>query len=139
VYVEPRAEVPGRGKDTYTGKKAEEGIFVLGLAETFARRWRRRRQTVRRHAGLADLIELRLNGLYILLKRRLGLDWPHEIHILVPRAEFIKTYQNGRLVEERTVLSSISIVHAPYHPPAEGGGPPGPPPAPPVVPPHRHC
>ncbi|HHY92225.1 MAG TPA: hypothetical protein GX511_02660, partial [Firmicutes bacterium] len=72
-------------------------------------RLRERRPTVqRRSRGLADLIKLELNGLRVLFRRELGFAWPHEVHILVPRAEFIKTYQNGRLVEERTVLSSIS-------------------------------
>lgn len=85
--------------------------------------------------GLQDAIELRLNGLFIRLLRELGFDWPHEVHIVVPRAEFIRTFQNGRLVEERTVLSSISIVHSPMHSPAEGGGPPKLP-EPPVIPPH---
>lgn len=102
-------------------------------------RLRERRPTVqRRSRGLADLIKLELNGLRVLFRRELGFAWPHEVHILVPRAEFIKTYQNGRLVEERTVLSSISIVHTPYHPPAEGGGPPGSPPTLPGLPPHQH-
>lgn len=82
--------------------------------------WRRRSSGTPRKQGLRDEIELRLNGLLIRLLRDMGFNWPHEVHIVVPRAEFIRAFQNGRLVEERTILSSISIVHAPKHPPAEG-------------------
>lgn len=110
---------------------------MLALSKALSRSWRRRQRATRRRSTLADLIRLKLNGLQVLFQRELGFSWPHEVHILVPRAEFIKTYQNGRLVEERTVLSSISIVHAPLHPPAEGDGPPAPPAVPPGVAPHQ--
>lgn len=100
---------------------------MLALSKALSRGWRRRQKATPRPSTLADLIRLKLNGLQVLFQRELGFSWPHEVHILVPRAEFIKTYQNGRLVEERAVLSSISIVHAPLHFPAEEDGSPVPP------------
>ena len=86
-------------------------------------RLRQRQQSSALRQGLRDRIKLRLNGLLIYLDRELGFNWPHEAHIVVPRAEEIRIYQNGQLVEERRILSSISIVHAPYHLPAEDGHP----------------
>lgn len=82
---------------------------------------RQRRQSLTLQNGLHDRIKLTLNGLLIYLDREISFNWPHEVHVLVPRAEEIRIYQNGELMEERRILSSISIVHAPYHPPAEGG------------------
>ncbi|HHV08211.1 MAG TPA: hypothetical protein GXX69_08370 [Firmicutes bacterium] len=84
----------------------------------------RRRQSTALRQGLHDRIKLTIDGLLICLERELGFNWPHEVHIVVPRAEEIRTYQDGKLVEERRILSSISVVHAPYHPPAEGDRPP---------------
>gem|GEM_PF-4751111 len=110
---------------------------MLALSKALSQSWRRRQKAPRRSGTLADLIRLKLNGLQVLFQRELGFSWPHEVHILVPRAEFIKTYQNGRLVEERTVLSSISIVHTPLHPSAQGNGPPAPPAVPPGVAPQE--
>jgi len=95
--------------------------------------WLRKRTRPRTHelsltagTGLRDSIKLTLNGLFISLNREIGFNWPHEVHVVVPRAEEIRTYHNGELIEERRILSSISIVHAPYHPPAEGARPPTP-------------
>ena len=96
------------------------------------RQYRRNQQK-----GVHDRIKLTLNGLLIYLDREIRLNWPHEVHVLVPRAEEIRTYQNGQLVEERRILSSITVVHSPYHPPAESAEPPQGPttPLPPTIPP----
>ena len=52
----------------------------------------RRRQSTDLRQGLHDRIKLTIDGLLICLERELGFNWPHEVHIVVPRAEEIRTY-----------------------------------------------
>ncbi|HBT46470.1 MAG TPA: hypothetical protein DEA73_01100 [Peptococcaceae bacterium] len=80
-----------------------------------------------------DEIEIRINGTTMRMVRHSSLPWPHEASAFIPRAELRRRrYQDGRLVwEEEALLNSITIVHAPLHPPA-GKGPPSPGAAPPA-------
>ena len=66
-----------------------------------------------------DNITLELPLLKITLSRKLNIDVPHEVSIIIPRAEI-------RCSGETTefVYSSITVVHAPRHPLA-GEMPPG--------------
>lgn len=66
-----------------------------------------------------DTIEVSLPLLTIKLTRLLHIDVPHEVSIIVPRAEMEFSVQETRLV-----YSSITVVHAPRHPLA-GEQPPG--------------
>lgn len=76
-----------------------------------------------------DAIDLTLPGITISLTRRLDIDVPHEVSIIIPRAEL-----RFRDHETELVYSSITIVHSPRHPlageiPPGGESPGGPPPA----------
>ncbi|MFZ5632381.1 MAG: hypothetical protein ACOY40_05985 [Bacillota bacterium] len=66
-----------------------------------------------------DAIELTLPMLTISLTRRLDIDVPHEVSVIIPRAEM-----RFREQETELIYSSITVVHAPRHPPA-GDQPPG--------------
>lgn len=73
-----------------------------------------------------DYIHLQLEDLNIQLARITDPAIPHEVTIVVPRAEIREKYdENNRLVEREVILNSITVVHAPRHPLA---GPPSPPP-----------
>lgn len=66
-----------------------------------------------------DSITLSLPMLDISLTRKLNTDVPHEVSIIVPRAEI--RYNDG---SAEWIYSSITVVHAPRHPLA-GEQPPG--------------
>ncbi len=73
-----------------------------------------------------DYIQLQLEDLNIQMFRVTNPDIPHEVSVIVPRAEIREKYdEDNRLVEKEVILNSITIVHAPRHPLA---GPPSPPP-----------
>lgn len=73
-----------------------------------------------------DHIELQLEDLYIKMNRITDQETPHEVTVVVPRAEIRKKYdEKQNLIEEEIILNSITIVHSPRHPLA---GPPGSPP-----------
>ncbi|GAW91569.1 hypothetical protein [Calderihabitans maritimus] len=74
-----------------------------------------------------DQIELSLPGLHIKVNRETTLDIPHEVTVVVPRAELRKTCSCPEpcSCRKELIYSSITIVHAPRHPLA---GPPAPPP-----------
>ncbi|MFZ5645745.1 MAG: hypothetical protein ACOY46_19480 [Bacillota bacterium] len=76
-----------------------------------------------------DNITLELPLLRINLSRKLNIDVPHEVSIIIPRAEIRFSGETTELI-----YSSITVVHAPRHPlagelPPAGGGTdlPGPP------------
>lgn len=70
----------------------------------------------------ADEVGLALPCFFIRMKRDLGIKDSHEFTVVVPRAEFRKKIDEDRkTVEYEVVLNSITVVHAPRHPPA---GPP---------------
>lgn len=66
-----------------------------------------------------DHVELTLPGLAMALTRRLNIEVPHEVTVVIPRAEI-----RIRDQEVELIYSSITIVHAPRHPLA-GELPPG--------------
>lgn len=65
--------------------------------------------------GGSDEVVIALNHLRMVLKRE-QLTVPHEVTVVVPRAEMRKRYENGQLVEEIYTYSSITIAHSPQHP-----------------------
>lgn len=73
-----------------------------------------------------DNIEVELEDLYIKMSRITDQQIPHEVTVVVPRAEIREKYdENHNLIEKEVILNSITVVHAPRHPLA---GPPSPPP-----------
>lgn len=102
-----------------------------------------------------DEVDLRLADLQIVMKRKNTLDVPHEVSVIVPRAEIRETCSfecptketsscepakerhcctpaNGTYCcTKETILNSITIVHSPRHPLAgETANPPSIPPRP---------
>ena len=67
-----------------------------------------------------DEVAIRVGEVCLLLRRRIVRDLPHEVSAYVPRAEIRhRRYADGKLVsEEELVVNSLTIVHAPRHPPA---------------------
>lgn len=81
------------------------------------------------NAGSSSRVDLILPGLRIIYERTTGLDVPHEVHVIVPRAEIRKIYNpETGACELELIYSSLSIVDVPRHPLAA-------PPAPPEIPP----
>lgn len=81
-----------------------------------------------------DEIEIHIDNVVMRVVRRTNLPWPHEVSAFIPRAEIRRRrYQDGKLVsEDEMILNSLTIVHAPLHPPA-GERPPATGPKPPGV------
>jgi hypothetical protein len=75
-----------------------------------------------------DTVVVNLPGLSIKLNRKLDIDTPHEVTVVVPRAEIRKRCLDDACTryEYEIIYSSITVVHAPRHPLA--GPPPSPPP-----------
>ncbi|GAB6099190.1 hypothetical protein JCM16358_10690 [Halanaerocella petrolearia] len=70
-----------------------------------------------------DQIYLDLDGLEIDMERCFAYDKPHEVTVVVPRAELRKKLKEGDKTEEiEILLNSITIVHSPYRPSDEGEG-----------------
>lgn len=70
-----------------------------------------------------DEITLVIANVKIVVRRTHSLPVPHEVTVVIPRAELRRRrYSEGKLVEEdEAILNSITIVHAPRHPPAGAG------------------
>ncbi|MDD4569668.1 MAG: hypothetical protein PHE70_06035 [Tepidanaerobacteraceae bacterium] len=68
-----------------------------------------------------DMVEVSLPGLYIKVKRNINLKTPHELSVIIPRAQMSKKCLNESCskYEYELIYSSITIVHAPRHPLAE--------------------
>lgn len=79
----------------------------------------RKRREKRPGAVQEDTVGVSLPMLTITLNRKIKMDVPHEVTIIVPRAE-IRFGQK----ESELIYSSITVVHAPRHPLA-GEQPPG--------------
>lgn len=58
-----------------------------------------------------DSVKVTLPLLTISVTRKLNIDTPHELTVVVPRAE-IRTGENGT----ELIYNSITVVHAPRHP-----------------------
>ncbi len=68
-----------------------------------------------------DQVQLELAGLEIYLKRCFSYDLPHEVTIVVPRAEIRKRKNKDENIEEtEIILNSITIVHSPQRPASKG-------------------
>jgi hypothetical protein len=64
----------------------------------------------------SDHIDVKLETLNIKMSRLTNPDIPHEVTIVVPRAEIRRKFdESNSLVEEEIILNSITIVHAPRH------------------------
>ncbi|MDN5331700.1 MAG: hypothetical protein PWP45_925 [Tepidanaerobacteraceae bacterium] len=86
---------------------------LIGNIRTFIKKLIRRKKPLQ-----SDEVELSLPGLTIRMKRKLNIKDPHEVTVVVPRAEFRKKLdKNSDAVEYEIILNSITVVHAPRHPP----------------------
>ncbi|AGB40439.1 hypothetical protein Halha_0447 [Halobacteroides halobius DSM 5150] len=84
------------------------------------------------HCRNEDEIHLDLDGLEIDMERCFAYDRPHEVTVVVPRAEIRKRLETEDKTKELEILlNSITIVHSPYRSSDEGEGPP---PQPPEIP-----
>ncbi|HHY70133.1 MAG TPA: hypothetical protein GX519_00365, partial [Thermoanaerobacterales bacterium] len=65
-----------------------------------------------------DIVEVGLPGLCIKVSRNINLNVPHELTVIIPRAEMRKKCLNDDCskYEYEVIYSSITIVHAPRHP-----------------------
>lgn len=72
-----------------------------------------------------DMVEVILPGLCIKVTRNINLNTPHELTVVVPRAEMRKNCLNEDCskYEYELIYSSITVVHAPRHPLAEPSSP----------------
>jgi hypothetical protein len=80
------------------------------------------KSTANKSTSRTDLI---LPGLRLIYARTTDTDIPHEVHVIVPRAEIRKTYnrETGEY-EFELIYSSLTIVDAPHHPLAGHSPPP---------------
>ncbi|MCG0277132.1 MAG: hypothetical protein L5656_01170 [Thermanaeromonas sp.] len=93
----------------------------------------------------SDEVKIKIGQVTMKMVRKFSLPWPHEVSAYIPRVEIRRrTYREGKLrCEEEMILNSLTIVHAPRHPPERppypGTWPPSPhppaPPSPPELPP----
>ncbi|SFR05532.1 hypothetical protein [Desulfoscipio geothermicus] len=72
-----------------------------------------------------DLAKIKIGDLEMVMCRRVDIETPHEFSVFVPRVEIRQRYyRDNRLqYEKETIYNSLTIVHAPIHPPAESGRP----------------
>lgn len=63
-----------------------------------------------------DDVVVELDGLYLRVSRAIPSDYPHEVTVVVPRAEIRKRFINGHLCEVILTYSSITVSHSPRHP-----------------------
>lgn len=65
----------------------------------------------------SDCIQTSLYGLDISMTRITNCEIPHEVTVVIPRAEVREKYnEKGNLIEKEILLNSITVVHAPRHP-----------------------
>lgn len=68
----------------------------------------------------SDCIRVSLYGLEIMMTRITNPDIPHEVTVVIPRAEIREKYDYSRKIKENEIiLNSITVVHAPGHPPGQ--------------------
>ena len=60
-----------------------------------------------------DDVIVRLDDLVLSVRRRIDVDVPFEVSVVVPRAEVTETYSEGKMVQRTLVYSSITIAHSP--------------------------
>lgn len=73
---------------------------------------------VKNNSQQEDKIEVCLPGLTIKMSRNIDLDTPHEVTVVIPRAEMRKICANEDCIKRgyEIIYSSITVVHAPRHP-----------------------
>lgn len=73
---------------------------------------------VKNNSQQEDKIEVCLPGLTIKMSRNIDLDTPHEVTVVIPRAEMRKICANEDCSKRgyEIIYSSITVVHAPRHP-----------------------
>jgi hypothetical protein len=69
-----------------------------------------------------DVAAIKIGDLLVTMARRVNLPVPHEFSVFVPRVEIRQRYyrDNQLQYEKELIFNSLTIVHAPQHPPAEG-------------------
>jgi len=70
-----------------------------------------------------DMAAIKIGDVVVAMARRLTSTVPHEFSVYVPRVEIRQRYyQDNQLkYEKEMIFNSLTIVHAPQHPPAESG------------------
>lgn len=63
-----------------------------------------------------DTVEVSLPGLYIKLTRKLEIETPHEVTVVIPNAEISGRSSDGNIREYEAIYRSITIVHSPQAP-----------------------
>lgn len=63
-----------------------------------------------------DLAYIKLPGLDVLLKREIVSNQPHEVHVIIPRAEIRKKCFPDGKVEYELIYNGVTIVSASRHP-----------------------
>lgn len=76
-----------------------------------------------------DEISIDIMGITMKVSRCSTLSVPYEVTAVIPRVELRSwRYEEGKLVEiEEKILNSVTIVHAPRHPPGGKSTPSSPP------------
>ncbi len=75
---------------------------------------------VKRNRYGSDKVTVSLYGLTITLERKIDLSVPHEVTVVIPRAEYRRKIKDGS-EETEVILNSITVVHAPRHPTEDPG------------------
>lgn len=60
-----------------------------------------------------DDVVVRLDDLILSVRRKIDVDVPFEVSVVVPRAEVTETYSEGKMVQRTLVYSSITIAYSP--------------------------
>jgi len=70
-----------------------------------------------------DMAVIKIGDLVVTMARRVSITVPHEFSVFVPRVEIRQRYyQDDQLkYEKESIFNSLTIVHAPQHPPVESG------------------
>lgn len=70
-----------------------------------------------------DMAVIKIEDVVVTMTRHVSNTVPHEFSVYVPRVEIRQRYyrDNQLQYEKEMILSSLTIVHAPQHPPAESG------------------
>jgi len=60
-----------------------------------------------------DDVVVRLDSLELSVRRKIDLDIPFEVTVVIPRAEISEEYSDGKLTRRSLVYSSITVAHSP--------------------------
>lgn len=81
------------------------------------------KKILRRPFSQTDAATIKIGDVVVSMARHVSISVPHEFSVYVPRVEIRQRYyQDNQLkYEKEMILNSLTIVHAPQHPPAESG------------------